>query len=89
MARQNVYKKAIPRLYKRGHLEVTLFTWIQCTKSMFPTVSIEESLKGWYKHFGIEEKDYPHTTASKTYNRMQEELLYIDKDEEDNRLDSK
>lgn len=87
MASHNAYKKAIPRLYKRGHLETSLFVWVQCTKSMFPTVSVEEALKGWYKHFHIDEKDYPHTTASQTYFRMQEELLYKEKDEKDNKLD--
>lgn len=87
MARVNPYKNAIPRLYRRGHIETTLFTWVTCCKSYFPTISVEEALKGWYKRFGIDEQDYPFSTASQTFFRMQEELIYKEKDEETNKLD--
>ena len=86
MPKVSDYSKAIPRLYKRGHLEVTLFTWVTACQSYFPTISVVDALKGWYRKFEINEKDYPISTASKTYFRMQKELLYLEKDEKDNKL---
>ena len=87
MPKETEYKKAIPRLYKRGHLETTLFTWVTCSQSYFPTLSVENSLSGWYKTFDINPDDYPINTAIITFNRMKKELIYKDKDEQDNKLD--
>jgi hypothetical protein len=81
------YKKAIPRLYRRGHLETTLFTWVICSKNYFPTLSVENALLEWYKVFDINPDDYPMTTATQTFARMQKELIYKEKDEKDNKLD--
>ena len=81
------YKNAIARLYRRGHLETTLFSWVICSKNYFPTLSVENSLMEWYKVFDINPDHYPMTTAMQTFARMQKELLYKEKDEKDNKLD--
>lgn len=86
MPKTSAYKNAIARFYRRGVLDVSLFNWVSCTRSLFPTVSIEESLRGWYKFYQINEDDYSIKTASQTFFRMQEELLYKNKDEKDNKL---
>ena len=85
--KNTAYKNTIPRLYRRGHLETTLFTFVVATKSYFPTISVEDALHNWYKTFDVNPDDYPITTATQTFARMQKELLYKTKDEKDNKLD--
>jgi len=87
MPRDTAYKKAIPRFYRRDTLDTSLFTWVVCAKNYFPTLSVENALQEWYKVFGINPDDYPMTTATQTFARMQKEALYKDKDEKDNKLD--
>ena len=79
MATEPNFKKAIQSLYKKGHLETSLFSWINCAKYIFPSTSVESAINGFYRFYSIDEEDYPMATARQTYYRMQKELLQIEK----------
>lgn len=81
MGKEAEFKKSIQNLYKRGHLETALFSWINCARYMFSTVSVDAAIMGFYKYYGIAEEEYPLNTARLTYYRMQKELIQLEKDE--------
>jgi len=75
------FKKAIQNLYKRGHLETSLFSWVNAYKYVFPQISIEKAINGFYKYYNVDADEYPLTTAMKTYQRMNNELHTLEKTE--------
>lgn len=77
MGKEAEFKKHIPALYKRGHLETALFSWVNCARYMFTTVSVDSAIMGFYKYYEIDEEEYPLNTARLTYYRMQKELIQI------------
>ena len=79
MATESDFKKKIQSLYKRGHLETALFSWINCAKYIFPSTSVESAINGFYKFYHITEEEYPMATARQTYYRMQKELTEIER----------
>jgi len=74
MAKDTEFKKSIESLYKRGHVETALFSWINCAKYIFPNTSVETAINSFYKFYGITEEQYPMGTARQNYYRMLKEL---------------
>jgi len=83
--KESEFKQAIPSLYKRGHLEVSLFSWVNAYKYVFPTISIENAINGFYHFYKIDSDTYPLTTAVKTYQRMNKELHNLEKSKSQNK----
>ena len=79
MPKESEFKKAIPTLYKRGYLEISLFSWVNAYKYVFPQISIENAINGFYQYYNIDSDTYPVTTAIKTYQRMNKELHELEK----------
>lgn len=79
MGKEAEYKKAIPALYKRGHLETSLFSWVNCARYLFNTVSVDNVIMGFYKYYNISIDEYPLNTARQTYYRMLKELNDLEK----------
>lgn len=79
MPKESDFKKAIPNLYKKGYLETSLFSWVNAYKYMFPEISIEKALVSFYKYYKVDSDLYPMTTAIKTYQRMNIDLLNLER----------
>lgn len=79
MAALPKFKKAIQSLYMRDSLDTSLFSWINATRYMFPEVSVDNAINGFYRFYNIDKDLYPNKTARTTYYRMQKELLEMEK----------
>jgi len=67
-------KQSIPKIYKRQFLEALLFGWIRGQVTLVPAVTLEQSIKGFYKESKINEDDWPLRDCLTTYHRMVKEL---------------
>lgn len=69
----------IPKLYRRNYLDVALFNWIEGQRRLFRSVTIEQSIDLFAKHYGI--ANHNPQSMRVTYNRMQQEFIELQKSE--------
>lgn len=67
-------KGAIPKIYKRQWLDAALFGWVSGQKNLLPSVTIDQCIEMFMKHFDLSEDDISHGTCRQTYNRMVTEM---------------
>ena len=76
MAKITPIEGLIPGLYRAKTLHTALFFWINGQRMAFPNgISIDISLKEFYKFVNITEDDMPIRTAKQVYTRMNKELI--------------
>lgn len=74
MPKEIDYKKAIPDLYKIGHLETALFYWVSAQRKILPHVTLEQSINSFLKTHDIDEEEFKIGTAMMMYERTLKKL---------------
>lgn len=75
MPKETEFAKAIPKIYRRSFLEMSIFSWINALKYTLPHLTFEQCLNGFYKFYDVDENEYPRKTAIQSYTRMNKELI--------------
>ena len=67
-------KSLIPKIYKRGFLDVSLFSFVAGIQKVLPTVPTSKAIQIYKSYFDMEEDELNDTTALSIIQRMKEEF---------------
>ena len=64
----------IPKIYKWNTENLGLFFFVKAQQQIFPTVSIDLSIKNYFRFIEIDVDDWDLECAKSTYTRLQHEF---------------
>lgn len=68
--------EGIEKFFRRKHMDIALFFWVESTRKNLPSVSIERSIIQFVEYYDMQRLEI--NSLAKTYQRMQKEFRAID-----------
>jgi hypothetical protein len=75
MPKEKEFKNLIPKIYKRNAENTMLFAWVKAQKQIVPTITLDQSIMSYFKHFGITLDEWDIECARNEYIRMQKDYF--------------
>lgn len=72
-------ESALENFYRREAMHVSIFTFIDTYRFLFPSVSVDEAADAYMKRYSIDEKLYSRDTVSSIFFRVNKDLIELNK----------
>ncbi len=81
MSKEKPFEGKIQAFYKKNAIDLAMFGFVEGIKWALPAMdrSTHKCICGFLAKFGLTEDDYPIDSAMRTYTRISEDFLWLDK----------
>jgi hypothetical protein len=66
--------EVIPALYRREAMHLLIYSFVDCYRMLYPSVTIQEASEAFCRRYDILEDNYKATSVAAIYNKVMEDL---------------
>jgi hypothetical protein len=71
MPKEKELTRCIPKIYKYNAENIMLFAWVTAQKQAIPTITLHQSIRGYFKFINASFEDWDIESAIATFGKLQ------------------